>query len=31
MYVLRPLGKYDGPHSAHRLTNVRFIGGPGIA
>jgi len=30
MYVLRPLAKYERPHSAHRLTNVRFIGGPGI-
>jgi hypothetical protein len=29
-YVLHPLGKYEGPTSAHRLTNVRFVGGPGI-
>jgi hypothetical protein len=29
-YVLRPLGEYDGPRSKYRLTNVRFVGGPGI-
>ena len=29
-YVLRPLGDYEGPRSPHRLTSVRFIGGPGI-
>ena len=30
LYVLRPTAEYDGPESEHRLTNVRFIGGPGI-
>jgi hypothetical protein len=30
LYVLEPLAEYDGPESEHRLTNVRFIGGPGI-
>lgn len=30
LYVLHPLGEYEGPRSEHRLTNVRFIGGPGI-
>jgi predicted small secreted protein len=30
LYVLHPLGKYDGPRSKHRLTQVRFVGGPGI-
>jgi hypothetical protein len=29
-YVLRPLGPYVGPESPHGLTQVRFIGGPGI-
>lgn len=29
-YVLHPLGRYEGPTSAHRLTNVRYVGGPGI-
>ena len=29
-YVLRPLEEYEGPRSAHRLTTVRFVGGPGI-
>lgn len=29
-YVLFPLGDYDGRESPHRLTNVQFIGGPGI-
>jgi hypothetical protein len=29
-YTLHPLGKYEGPASPHRLTNVRFVGGPGI-
>ena len=29
-YVLHPLEGYDGPRSSHRLTNVRFVGGPGI-
>jgi hypothetical protein len=29
-YVFRPLGPYAGPQSPHRLTQVRFIGGPGI-
>lgn len=30
LYMLRPLGDYDGPDSRHRLSNVRFVGGPGI-
>jgi len=30
LYELRPLERYDGPRSRHRLTNVRFVGGPGI-
>jgi hypothetical protein len=30
LYVLHPLAPYHGPGSKHRLTNVRFIGGPGI-
>jgi hypothetical protein len=29
-YVLHPLAEYEGPHSRHRLTNVKFVGGPGI-
>jgi hypothetical protein len=29
-YVLQPLGPYVGPASPHTLTQVRFIGGPGI-
>ncbi len=29
-YTLRPLGPYSGPKSRHRLTRVRFMGGPGI-
>lgn len=29
-YVLLPLGEYEGPKSPHRLTNVTFVGGPGI-
>jgi hypothetical protein len=29
-YVLRALGPYVGPRSRHTLTQVRFIGGPGI-
>jgi hypothetical protein len=29
-YVLQPLGAYDGPGSKHRLSQVRFVGGPGI-
>jgi hypothetical protein len=29
-YVLHPLDEYDGPRSRHRLTNVKFVGGPGI-
>jgi hypothetical protein len=29
-YVLHPLEEYDGPRSRHRLTNVKFVGGPGI-
>jgi hypothetical protein len=27
---LRPLEEYEGPRSRHRLTGVRFVGGPGI-
>ena len=30
VYVLHPLGPYRGPRSRHALTNVRFVGGPGI-
>jgi hypothetical protein len=29
-YVLHPLETYKGPFSRHRLTNVRFVGGPGV-
>ena len=29
-YVLHPLGEYDGPGSKHRLSKVRFVGGPGV-
>jgi hypothetical protein len=29
-YLLRPLEPYDGPRSRHRLTRVRFVGGPGV-
>lgn len=29
-YVLHPLGEYEGARSPHRLTNVHFVGGPGI-
>jgi len=29
-YALHPLEAYDGPRSRHRLTNVKFVGGPGI-
>jgi hypothetical protein len=29
-YVLHPLGEYVGPRSRRRLTNVKFVGGPGI-
>lgn len=29
-YVLHPLEKYESPNSRHRLTKVRFVGGPGI-
>ena len=29
-YVLHPLDEYDGSRSRHRLTNVKFVGGPGI-
>jgi hypothetical protein len=29
-YVLHPLAPYAGPGSSHRLTDVRFMGGPGI-
>jgi hypothetical protein len=30
LYVLHPEDEYEGPRSEHRLTDVRFIGGPGI-
>jgi hypothetical protein len=30
LYVLHPLGPYFGSRSRHTLTQVRFIGGPGI-
>jgi hypothetical protein len=30
LYVLHPRARYQGPASQHRLTDVRFIGGPGI-
>lgn len=29
-YVLHPLEEYGGPGSRHRLTRVKFVGGPGI-
>jgi hypothetical protein len=29
-YDLRPLERYEGPHSRHRLARVRFVGGPGV-
>jgi hypothetical protein len=29
-YVLHPLEEYEGPRSRHRLTRVKFVGGPGI-
>ena len=29
-YVLHPLGEYEGPRSKYRLSNLRFVGGPGI-
>ena len=29
-YVLHPLAEYEGPRSRHRLTDVKFVGGPGI-
>jgi hypothetical protein len=29
-YVVHPLEGYDGPRSSHRLTDVKFVGGPGI-
>jgi hypothetical protein len=29
-YVLHPLGAYEGRRSKYRLSNVRFVGGPGI-
>jgi hypothetical protein len=28
--VLHPLSDYENSTSRHRLTNVRFVGGPGI-
>jgi hypothetical protein len=30
LYVLRPLGPFCGSRSRYKLTQVRFIGGPGI-
>jgi hypothetical protein len=30
LYVLRPLDEYERHRRPHRLTNVRFVGGPGI-
>jgi hypothetical protein len=30
LYVLHPLEDYDGVSSRHRLSEVRFLGGPGI-
>lgn len=30
LYVLHPLGTYRGARSRYALTDVRFIGGPGI-
>jgi hypothetical protein len=30
LYVLHPLDEYEGRRRPHRLTNVRFVGGPGI-
>jgi hypothetical protein len=30
VYVLRPLAPYDGPSSSHSLSDVRFVGEPGI-
>jgi hypothetical protein len=30
LYVLRPLDEYERHRQPHRLTNVRFVGGPGI-
>jgi hypothetical protein len=29
-YVVRPLAEYESPRSRHALSQVRFIGGPGI-
>jgi hypothetical protein len=29
-YVLHPLGPYVGPRSPYTLTQVRFVGGPGV-
>jgi hypothetical protein len=29
-YVLHPLGEYEGRRSNYRLSNVRFVGGPGV-
>jgi hypothetical protein len=29
-YELHPLGAYQGARSKYSLTNVRFVGGPGI-
>jgi hypothetical protein len=29
-YILHPLGEYEGPRSPHHLSNVRFVGGPGV-
>jgi hypothetical protein len=30
LYVLHPVAPYASPSSGHRLSHVRFIGGPGI-
>lgn len=29
-YELRPIGPYDADRPRYELTNVRFVGGPGI-
>jgi hypothetical protein len=30
LYELRPIGPFEGTRSRYTLTNVRFVGGPGI-
>jgi hypothetical protein len=30
LYELRPSGPYEGARSRYALTNVRFVGGPGV-